>query len=131
MKKLHVFLAAFLNATILLAACAPGTVDCTMEDVFCVGLVTDIGKINDKSFHQSAWEGLQQAQSDVGANIQYIETVDSRDYAKNIATFGEAGYDVIVTVGLSLREATTAAAALYPALDFTGVDQLQDEPVAG
>ena len=129
MKKLHVCLAAFLNVTILLTACAPGTVDCTREDVFCVGLVTDIGKINDKSFHQSAWEGLQKAQSELGANIQYIETVDSRDYAKNIATFGEAGYDVIVTVGFSLGEATTAAAAIYPDVDFIGVDQFQDEPV--
>lgn len=129
MKKLHVYLAVFLNIIILLTACGPATADCTREDVFCVGLVTDIGKINDKSFHQSAWEGLQQAQSELGANIQYIETVDSRDYAKNIATFGEAGYDVIVTVGFTLGEATTAASAIYPNVDFIGIDQFQDEPV--
>lgn len=131
MKKLRVSIAAFLGVTILLSACGPSAVDCASEEVFCVGLVTDIGKVNDKSFHQSAWEGLQEAQTELGANIQYIETVDSRDYAKNIATFGEAGYDVIVTVGFTLGEATSAAAAIYPNVDFIGVDQFQTEPIDG
>ena len=44
------------------------------ERVFCVGLVTDIGKINDRSFNQSAWKGVQQAQQELGALVQYIET---------------------------------------------------------
>jgi basic membrane protein A and related proteins len=129
MKRLPACLAAFLNVTILLTACGPATVDCSREEVFCVGLVTNIGKINDKSFSQSAWEGVKRANAELGANIQYIETVDAKDYAKNIATFGEANYDVIVTVGFALGEATTAAAATYPDIDFIGVDQFQDEPI--
>jgi basic membrane protein A and related proteins len=131
MKKLQVLIAAFLIASMLLPACVPATVDCSSEDVFCVGLVTDIGKINDKSFNQSAWEGVQQAQKELGAQVQYIETADRRDYAKNIAIFGDAGYDVIVTVGFSLGKATTAAAATYPEVDFIGVDQFQTETVDG
>jgi len=131
MKKLHVLLAAFLIAVMLPSACAPATVDCASEDVFCVGLVTDFGKINDKSFNQSAWEGVQQAQKELGAQAQYIETADSKDYAKNIATFGNAGYDVIVTVGFSLGKASAAAAATYPDIDFIGVDQFQAETVEG
>lgn len=131
MKSLNISLAAFLTATMILTACGPSVVDCAREDVFCVGLVTNIGKINDKSFHQSAWEGVQRAQTELGANIQYIETVDARDYAKNIATFGDAGYDVIVTVGFSLGAATIAAATLYPNVDFIGVDQFQSEPING
>src|SRR5438093_9440662 len=70
MKKL---LAAFLITILLLPACAP-TVNCASKDVFCVGLVTDRGKINDKAFNQSAWEGLQRAQKELGAQVQYIET---------------------------------------------------------
>src|SRR5512134_2330235 len=114
MKKLYVLLAAVLIAAMLLPACAPAAADCTSEEVFCVGLVTDVGKINDKSFNQSAWEGAQQAEKDLGAKVQYIETNDAKDYAKNIGTFGDEGYDVIVTVGFALGEATAAAAATYP-----------------
>ena len=50
--------------------------------MFCVGLVTDIGKINDRSFNQSAWEGVQQAKKELGALVQYIETADSKDYVQ-------------------------------------------------
>src|SRR5512143_3558798 len=109
MKKLHVLLAAFLVITTLGSACAPATIDCASEKVFCVGLVTDIGKINDKSFNQSAWEGVWQAHKELGAEVQYIETANSKDYTKNIAAFGDLGYDVIVTVGYTLSDATIAA----------------------
>jgi len=131
MKRLQVLVAAFLFASALLPACSSVVAECSSEDVFCVGLVTDFGKINDKSFNQSAWEGVQQAQRELGAQVQYIETADPRDYAKNIATFGEAGYDVIVTVGFSLGEATTAAAITYPEVDFIGVDQFQSTIIEG
>ena len=131
MKKLHVPITALLSTVMLLASCGPSTVDCASEEVFCVGLVTDYGKLNDKSFNQSAWEGIQRAHVELGAKIEYIETADPRDYAKNIATFGEAHYDVIVTVGFNLGQATSAAAKVYPDVDFIGVDQFQSEPVEG
>jgi basic membrane protein A len=99
--------------------------DCASEGVFCVGLVTDVGTINDKSFNQSAWEGVQLAEQELGAKVQFIETTDARDYDKNIATFGDAGYDVIVTVGFALGEATIANAAIYPDIKFIGLDQFQ------
>ena len=99
--------------------------DCAGEDVFCVGLVTDVGTINDKSFNQSAWEGVLLAEQELGAKVQFIETTDARDYDKNIATFGDASYDVIVTVGFAMGEATVKAAGLYPDIKFIGVDQFQ------
>jgi basic membrane protein A len=49
MRKLHVLLAAFLITVMFLPACAPARPDCTSEEIFCVGLVTDIGKVNDRS----------------------------------------------------------------------------------
>jgi basic membrane protein A len=131
MKKLHVILAAFLIVTILSPACAPATIDCASEEIFCIGLVTDVGKVNDKSFNQAAWGGVQQAQKELGAQVQYIETANSKDYTKNIAAFGDIHYDVIVTVGYTLRDATIKAAAIYPDTDFIGVDQFQAEPVNG
>ena len=106
--------------------------DCPKPEVFCVGLVTDVGKINDKSFNQSAWEGVQKSETDGVADlVQYIETTDAKDYAKNIGTFGDAGFDVIVTVGFNLGEATVAAAATYPDIVFIGVDQFQGATTDG
>jgi basic membrane protein A len=91
--------------------------------------VTDVGKVDDKSFNQSAWEGVQQAKKDLKATVKYIETTDSKDYAKNIATFADEKYDVIVTVGFNLGEATLAAAGTYPNVKFIGIDQFQSWPL--
>lgn len=95
-----------------------------------VGLVTDVGKVDDKSFNQSAWEGVQCAQSNgYTSEIRFIETSDPKDYAKNIDQFGQDKWDVIVTVGFGLGEATTAAAKKYPDIRFVGVDQFQGDTV--
>src|SRR5512143_478506 len=131
MKKLYVLLAVLLVAAMILPACAPATPNCKDEKTFCVGLVTDVGKINDKSFNQSAWEGVQKAEKELGATVQYIETADAKDYDKNIATFADEGYDVIVTVGFGMGEATDKAATTYPNVKFIGVDQFQAADVPG
>lgn len=99
--------------------------DCASPDVFCVGLITDVGEIDDKSFNQSAWEGVQRAEAELGAQIDFIETQDAKDYATNIGLFANNGYDVIVTVGFAMGEATAAAAAEFPNINFIGVDQFQ------
>ena len=127
MKKQHCLLATILVIAFVLPACAPATPDCASQEVFCVGLVTDTGKINDKSFNQSAWEGVQQVEKELGALVQYIETADAKDYAKNISTFADENYDVIVTVGFNLRDETRAAAEAYPNVKFIGIDQDQFE----
>lgn len=127
LKKLCRLLAASLMIALLLPACAPARPDCKSEQTFCVGLVTEIGKINDRSFNQSAWKGVQQAGKELDALVQYIETTDARDYSKNITTFAAENYDVVVTVGFNLREATRAAAEMYPNTKFIGVDQDQFE----
>jgi basic membrane protein A len=129
-KKLYVVMAVVLLATMALSACAPAAdkgPNCASKDVFCVGFVSDVGKIDDKSFNQSTWEGLQKAEKELGATVNYIETTDSKDYAKNIATFADGKYDAIVTVGFALGEATIAAAKSYPDIKFIGVDQAQAE----
>jgi basic membrane protein A len=93
---------------------------------FRTGLVTDVGKIDDRSFNQSVWEGVQQAQREVPGvtETKYIETTDPKDYDKNIAQFADAGYDVIVTVGFALSDATYQAAKRYKNIRFIGVEQV-------
>jgi basic membrane protein A len=130
-KKLYLLMAVLMLASMVLSACGPSKPDCSKAEVFCVGLVTDVGKIDDKSFNQSTWEGVKLAEKDLGAVVQYIETTDSKDYAKNISTFADAKYDVIVTVGFALGEATIAAAKQYPGVSFVGVDQFQTETTPG
>lgn len=129
-KKTFSVFSLIVVFAMLLAACAQtsGEADCSSEDVFCVGLVTDVGEVDDKSFNQSAWEGVQLAERELGATVEYVETKDAKDYQTNIALFGDQGYDVIVTVGFALGDATIEAAAKYPDIEFIGVDQFQAEP---
>jgi len=94
-----------------------------------VGLVTDVGRLNDKSFNQSSWEGVQMAQQQLGVEIKAIETADTKDYAKNIQQFVDDGYNIIVTVGFNLGEATITAAKANPNIKFIGVDQFQTDTI--
>ena len=99
---------------------------------FKIGLVTDVGRINDRSFNQSAWEGVKLAAQELGLpedSIKYIETKDAKDYADNINQFIENGYNVVVTVGFALGDATREAAMNNPDIYFIGVDQFQAEPL--
>ncbi len=90
-----------------------------------VGLVTDIGRIDDKSFNQSAYEGMQRAGKDLGVDTKYIETKDPKDYAKNIKQFVDDKYDVIISVGFLLGDATIESAKANPTIMYIGVDQFQ------
>jgi basic membrane protein A len=98
-----------------------------------IGLVTDVGRVNDRSFNQSAWEGViaagEQFGLTEGEDFKYIETQDAKDYADNMQQFIDAGYDIIVTVGFALGEATAEAAKNNPDIDFIGVDQFQGEEI--
>ena len=127
MRKSFILGIVLLLLVFPLVACqaAGGEPNCKRDNVFCVGLVTDVGKIDDKSFNQSTWEGVKMADEELGAHVKYIETTDSKDYEKNLSQFGDANYDVIVTVGFALGEATAAAGAKYPNAKFIGVDQFQ------
>lgn len=121
--------AATAETTAAATTAAPAG-DCADEAFFCIGLVTDVGKVDDKSFNQSAWEGAQQAAQEIGGKAEFIETKDSKDYAANIDQFVQNGYDAIITVGFALGEATGIAAAANPEITFVGVDQFQAEEVA-
>lgn len=112
--------------TLVLAfsACTPQPADCSQEDVFCVGLVTAFDGVNDHGLNQSTWETLQNIESQAQiARLDNIESIDARDWQKNITFFAENSYDVIVTVGINLSETTIAVASEYPNLSFIGVDQ--------
>jgi basic membrane protein A len=86
--------------------------------------VTDIGQLEDKSFNEYSWKGVQDGAAAIGAPApQVIVTKDTADYKTNIQTFVDQGYDVIVTVGFLIGSDTTAAAKANPNVQFFGVDQ--------
>ena len=127
-KKLSLVMAVIMIASMFLVACkaaAPTEADCAKEDVLCVGLVTDVGEIDDKSFNQSAWAGVQQAEAELDAIINYVETKDAKDYMANMQLFIDKGYDYLVTVGFAMGTATVEAAKANPNVKFIGVDQGQ------
>jgi basic membrane protein A len=93
-----------------------------------IGYVSDVGKINDQSFNQASWEGVQAGAKDLGLSqdcFSFIETKDSADYATNINTFAGEGYDIIVTSGFAMGTATRDAGKANPNIVFIGVDQTQ------
>jgi len=94
-----------------------------------IGMVTDIAKLGDKGFNDSAWAGVQQAAKALGVEPKVIETTDPNDYQKNLDQFISEGYNVIVTVGFNLQEATVAAAKANPDIKFIGVDQAQTDVI--
>ena len=94
-----------------------------------VGLVTDVGQLNDKSFNQSSWEGVLRAQQELGIEAKAIETKDPKDYHANMQQFIDDDYDVIVTVGFALGADTIEVAKANPDIKFIGVDQFQAETI--
>ncbi|MFL6205880.1 MAG: BMP family protein [Acidimicrobiales bacterium] len=98
-----------------------------VPDGFTVRLVTDIGKIDDRTFNQYAYEGMQAASDCFGFETDYIETASEADYAKNINTALQDDPDVIITVGFLLATDTLAAAKANAETEFIGIDQFQTE----
>lgn len=89
---------------------------------FKIGLVTDVGGVNDASFNQSSWEGLQKAAEDFGVEVNYLESSTDADYVPNIETFIDEEYDLIISVGYMLADATKQAAEANPDCKFAIID---------
>ena len=98
----------------------------TEEDIdgtgFKIGMVTDVGGVNDGSFNQSAWEGLQRAAENFGCEVKYIESKGDADFVPNIESFLDEDYDLIIGTGYVMADAVRDAAELNPDQKFAIVD---------
>ncbi len=129
-KRLKSLLHTTLAIVLLGMPACTQSPDCFREDVFCAALVTDTRGLNDFGINQNTWAGLEQSKANgVVDQIAIIESVDKRDYEKNIAFFVNAGYDVIVTSGIGLQDATLHQTDLEPDSVFVGMNQSEDESV--
>ena len=89
-----------------------------------IGMVTDIGQLEDKSFNEFTWKGVQDGAKAVGApEPKVIVTKDVADYKQNIQQFVDQKFDVIVTTGFLIGTETTKAATANPGIQFFGIDQ--------
>lgn len=110
-----------------LTACTQSS-DCFDPNIFCAALVTDTLGLHDHGINEDTWAGLEQSKIDNLVNkIDYIESVDTRDYEKNIAYFADQGYDIIITSGVGLNDETLRQADLHPASVFIGMNQTYKE----
>lgn len=87
-----------------------------------VALVTDVGKINDGTFNQFAYEGLQRAQEELGVQVDYIETQQPTDYDRHLEQFASQDYDLVIGVGFLMGDAVKAVASRHPDVNFAIVD---------
>jgi basic membrane protein A and related proteins len=102
-----------------LAACG----DPDSGEEWLIGGVTDVGQLEDKSFNEGGWCGTITGATSVGGSAEVIVTEDPADYAQNLQTFIDQGYQIIVTYGFALGNATSIAAKENPDVWFIGLDQ--------
>ena len=102
----------------------PSAATVTCDTALKVGLVTDVGRVNDKGFNQSAYEGMLAAAEAAPTcfETEYIETTSQSDYAPNIAQFTDADSNVVIGVGFLLGDALGDAAKANTDIQFISVD---------
>lgn len=113
--------------TIMMSSLLVGCSNKTESDsnAYKIGMISDTGGVNDESFNQSTWEGLQQAQEKYGEDkvqVKYVESTQEADYVQNIETFVEEDLDLIIGVGYKMADAIEEAANNYPDKQFAIID---------
>jgi basic membrane protein A len=87
-----------------------------------VGLVTDIGGLNDRSFNQLANEGVERAKSELGADIKVLTSKSDADYVPNLSSLAQQKYDLVIGVGFLMSDAVNTVATKFPDTKFAIID---------
>ncbi|WP_407271519.1 BMP family protein [Radiobacillus sp. PE A8.2] len=145
-NRLFLLLALLLSVGLILAACGTNGEDeeeetdttndgaaneGTNEEAdtdFTVGMVTDVGGVDDKSFNQSAWEGIKQFGEEnglvEGESYAYAQSSGDADYLPNLNRLTKDGYDLIFSIGFMLAESTGKIAEQNPDTNYSIVDEV-------
>ncbi|CRK80461.1 BMP family lipoprotein [Neobacillus massiliamazoniensis] len=138
-RKIGVALSLVLAAGTLLGACGKAT-DNTKKGTtggdkkaFSVGMVTDVGGIDDKSFNQSAWKGLQEFGKDNNmkkgtGGYDYLQSQSDADYATNLNTLTHQNFDLIYGIGFMMSKDVDKIAKQQPKNHYAIVDDVVNEP---
>lgn len=130
MKKVSIMkVAIVLGCTVsLLTACSGSNkADGDKEDVKTVAIVTDIGGVDDKSFNQSAWEGLQEWGKKHGLEkgadgYNYLQSKSDSEYVTNLNTAAGNGFDTVFGIGHKVRNAVEEVAGQKKNINFVVID---------
>jgi basic membrane protein A len=87
-----------------------------------IGMVTDVGGVNDQSFNQSAWEGLTRVKKELGIKTSYQESKQDADYPANLETLLDAKNDLIWGIGFKMADAILIAAKQNPKQKYAIID---------
>lgn len=120
-------LAAVLALAVVAAGCGGGDEGEGGEGIR-VGLVTDIGGLDDKSFNMLANQGLERAADELGVEIRVLQSQSDADYVPNLSTLAEEGYDLVISVGFLMGEVTEQVAKEFPDTNFAIIDFAYESP---
>ncbi|MBO8162520.1 MAG: BMP family ABC transporter substrate-binding protein [Brevibacillus sp.] len=147
MKKfLSLLSAATLSLSLLLSGCGTGNTTQPAENggnaqqpapseggqaekaQLRVGMVTDVGGINDNSFNQSAWEGLQQLEKDLGVTVRALESTGDSQYIPNLNQFVKDGWDLTWGIGFLMGDHVKQVATENPDAKLAIIDAVVEAP---
>ncbi|WP_027408747.1 BMP family protein [Anoxybacteroides tepidamans] len=132
-KRIGLALSLVLAAGTLLGGCGQGDKAGEKKDNFTVAMVTDVGGIDDKSFNQSAWEGLKKFGEDNNMKkgrdgYDYLQSQSDADYATNLNKLVRSDFDLIYGIGFLMTDAVTKIAEQKPKNHFAIVDSVVKKP---
>src|SRR6059058_2665145 len=87
-----------------------------------VGLVTDIGGLNDRSFNHLAYVGLQRAARQLGVSVKVEQSTSASDYVPNLTALAAQHYDLVIAVGFLMDGAIKKVAPQFPSVNFAIID---------
>lgn len=129
-KKLVALSLTMIMSAGVLVGCGSNGGNASKGEQIKVGMITDVGGVHDESFNQSAWEGLQKVEKELGKDkveVKYLESKQDSDYTPNIEQYVDEDTDLIIGVGYKIADALKEAAKNYPDQKFAIIDHVYDE----
>lgn len=139
-KMLSLSLVMLLAVSVMLAGCGSkpkeetnaggdtGGTSTEAKSDLKIGMVTDVGGVNDKSFNQSAWEALQATETETGTAVKYLQSKSDEEYIPNLNEFVKNGYDLTWGIGFQLADAIKTVAEQNPDSKLAIIDSVVDAP---
>jgi basic membrane protein A len=109
-------------ATAVAVAIAGGTAKAAPQATIKVGLVTDIGGLNDRSFNALANAGAQLAKTKLGVEVRVLTSKSNADYVPNLSSLARQNYDLVIGVGFLMADAMDTVASKFPKSSFAIID---------
>lgn len=139
-KMLSLSLVMLLAVSVMLAGCGSkpkeetnaggdtGGTSTEAKSDLKIGMVTDVGGVNDKSFNQSAWEALQATETETGTAVKYLQSKSDEEYIPNLNEFVKGGYDLTWGIGFQLADAIKTVAEQNTEAKLAIIDSVVDVP---